>query len=171
MIEWLFTKTQKWSDGEKMTAPIKEKERKECCVKARRIQRDGRSWDIIPEPMKPFTEPDATARLSLKEWRESMGTSSTGTGHKAVEKPIKVKVKKEPKPRKARPKKPHKERYSRPVRCVETGEVFISGKAAGRSIGREEGAGIRGAIVKGHKAGGYHWEYYDKQSSPDSGIE
>ena len=56
----------------------------------------------------------------------------------------------------------HKESL-RPVRCVETGEVFESIKQAKAWLGKGD---IRGALSKNkkdnvsyHTAGGYHWEY------------
>lgn len=47
---------------------------------------------------------------------------------------------------------------SRSVRCVETGEIFSSLKAAVQHY-KLAGANIWKAINYGHKAAGYHWEY------------
>ena len=49
---------------------------------------------------------------------------------------------------------------SRSVRCIETGKIFSSLKEA-ISFHNLSGANIWKAIKKGHKAGGYHWEYAD----------
>ena len=52
--------------------------------------------------------------------------------------------------------KSHQERQ-RPVRCIETGEVFESSTAACLSLGLVRTA-IDSAITKGGTSGGYHWE-------------
>jgi len=49
-------------------------------------------------------------------------------------------------------------RNQRPVKCVETGEIFESMSAAAKSIGISS-SGIKNVIIgKNHTAGGYHWE-------------
>lgn len=47
----------------------------------------------------------------------------------------------------------------RPVRCVETGEVFPSIRAAARAVGVACTSNISEAILKGRRAGGFHWQY------------
>ena len=49
------------------------------------------------------------------------------------------------------------EAKSIPVKCVETGKVFKSGKAAAEWLGINRGC-IANAIKDKHRAGGYHWE-------------
>lgn len=46
---------------------------------------------------------------------------------------------------------------SLPVRCVETGEIFASGRLAAESLGRNVLA-VNVACRTGGKCGGYHWE-------------
>lgn len=50
---------------------------------------------------------------------------------------------------------------ARPVRCIETGEVFPSAKAASLAIGKAKGA--VSLVLTGYTktAGGYTWEYAD----------
>lgn len=49
-------------------------------------------------------------------------------------------------------------RNQRPVKCVETGEIFESITSAAKSIGVSNGA-IRNVLFgRNHTAGGYHWE-------------
>lgn len=54
------------------------------------------------------------------------------------------------------------DRTHRPVRCVETGEVFKNQAEAGRAIGKHR-YGINN-VLKGKQktCGGYHWEYVDE---------
>jgi hypothetical protein len=49
-------------------------------------------------------------------------------------------------------------RRGQPVRCVETGEVFATMRAAAKSVGLTNQSNITGAIREGYKAGGYHWK-------------
>lgn len=55
-------------------------------------------------------------------------------------------------------------RSSKPVRCIETGVVYHSQKAASEAVGIHSKSDIS-ACCKGrqHTAGGYHWEYADKE--------
>lgn len=71
-----------------------------------------------------------------------------------------------PEETKAKMRKPKTEEHKRklsearsvPVICIETGEVFSSGKAAGDAMGISRGSIAR--VVKGERntAGGYHWK-------------
>lgn len=45
-----------------------------------------------------------------------------------------------------------------PIICVETGEKFISLKAAMRAVGGKNIQGLKSAIKKGTKSYGYHWK-------------
>ena len=47
---------------------------------------------------------------------------------------------------------------SRPVRCVETGDVFPSLSSAARYIHTDK-TSLRKQILKGQRCHGYHWEY------------
>ena len=47
---------------------------------------------------------------------------------------------------------------SRPVRCVETGDVFPSLSSAARYIHTDK-TSLRKQILKGQRCRGYHWEY------------
>jgi hypothetical protein len=49
-------------------------------------------------------------------------------------------------------------RKRKPVRCIETGEVFASPREAGAAVGRSMD-GIKHAIYRGHRCGGFHWHY------------
>lgn len=49
--------------------------------------------------------------------------------------------------------------HSRPVRCVETGEVFPSGVAASAAKGLHRTSVGRVLCGLAKKMGGYHWEY------------
>lgn len=58
----------------------------------------------------------------------------------------------------------HFSRPHRPVRCVETGEVFKNQTEAGRAIGKHK-YGINNVLKgKQNTCGGYHWEYADESS-------
>ena len=61
----------------------------------------------------------------------------------------------------------HSRTKAKPVRCVETREVFPSVAAAAKWAGSDRSA-ISHAIRLGHRAGGYHWEYADIDAS---GVE
>ena len=53
---------------------------------------------------------------------------------------------------------PYSDTHPRPVRCVETGEIFPSQKAAERKTGY---SGVHKACAGSRKTcGGFHWEYY-----------
>lgn len=59
---------------------------------------------------------------------------------------------------------------TKPMRCVETGQVFESSAAAmswlkGEPVPSCEAGGIRTAALKGHRYGGYHWEHAGKEES------
>lgn len=58
---------------------------------------------------------------------------------------------------------------SRPVRCIETGQVFASMRGAARYIGDWEGtiSNICNHRHGFHTAGGYHWEYADDMEEKD----
>ncbi len=47
---------------------------------------------------------------------------------------------------------------SKPVRCIETGEIFSSAKEASKFLNIHSGA-VSKSIGKYYKAGGYHWKY------------
>lgn len=49
---------------------------------------------------------------------------------------------------------------SRPVRCVETGQIYKSGTQAALAVYVVKNS-IYQAIYKGYRAGGYHWEWAD----------
>ena len=51
----------------------------------------------------------------------------------------------------------------RPVRCVETGEVFESIAAAAERIGMYQSSVSKAVRGKTETAGGYHWEYEPKE--------
>lgn len=61
------------------------------------------------------------------------------------------------------PPKPYRDKRKRPIRCVETGEVFPSVQAAARQKGIAGASAIYLAaspdVTNHHTAGGYHWEY------------
>lgn len=59
--------------------------------------------------------------------------------------------------------KRHIRRNCRPVRCVETGEVFQTAGDAAATIGEGHGENIRAAIKAGKTRGGYHWRYADDE--------
>ena len=71
-----------------------------------------------------------------------------------------------PEETKAKLRKPKPEQHrmklsemkSIPVMCIETGEVFRSGKDAGEAMGISRGSIARVVKGKGHTAGGYHWK-------------
>lgn len=50
----------------------------------------------------------------------------------------------------------------KPVKCIETGEVFTSYSVAARSVGLKTGASISSAAKRGGTAGGFHWELLEK---------
>lgn len=51
------------------------------------------------------------------------------------------------------------------VRCIETGEVFPSIKAAGEWLNQTTGHNVNKCCLGQYKtAGGYHWEYVDKEN-------
>lgn len=52
----------------------------------------------------------------------------------------------------------HKAVNSKKVICVDTGKIFNSGASAARSLGLTVTC-VRDSIRRGHKAGGYSWEY------------
>lgn len=58
---------------------------------------------------------------------------------------------------------------SRPVRCIETGQVFASMRGAARYINDWEGtiSNICNHRHGFHTAGGYHWEYADDMEEKD----
>ena len=64
------------------------------------------------------------------------------------------------KPRSEETKRKISEIRSIPVVCVETGEVFPSGKAAAEFVGVTRGV-VANAVKNGYKAGGYHWRRAD----------
>lgn len=51
--------------------------------------------------------------------------------------------------------------HKAPVRCIETGEIFDSAAKASRSMGFS-GNAVNHSIHRGHRAGGYHWEYVEE---------
>ena len=59
---------------------------------------------------------------------------------------------------------------SRPVRCVETGEVFESQVSAAAAMGFASSSGIANCLNgRAKTAGGYHWErYYEKKISQNN---
>ena len=50
--------------------------------------------------------------------------------------------------------------HKAPVRCIETGEIFDSEAEASRSMGFSSNA-VNHAIHRGHRSGGYNWEYVE----------
>lgn len=49
----------------------------------------------------------------------------------------------------------------KPVRCIETGVIYVSAVEAGKAIGRSASA-ITGCLKRpSHASGGFHWEYYN----------
>lgn len=52
-------------------------------------------------------------------------------------------------------------RSGRTVRCVETGETYVSIRAAGKAIGRDSSCISKALSHQQRTAGGYHWEYVD----------
>eukprot|EP00808_Paulinella_micropora_P024348 g7152.t1 len=53
------------------------------------------------------------------------------------------------------------------VRCVETGEIFPSLTAAGKSVGLKMGPqSIWNALRHGVKAGGYTWKLEEDEEAP-----
>jgi hypothetical protein len=48
-----------------------------------------------------------------------------------------------------------------PVRCIETGEIFYTAAEASRSM-RFSNNAVNHAIHRGHRSGGYNWEYVDE---------
>ena len=56
-------------------------------------------------------------------------------------------------------------RYTRPVRCVETGEIFPSLKAAADAVGSDTSK-ISRSISQGGRARGYHWEHVNPLRHP-----
>ena len=61
-------------------------------------------------------------------------------------------------------------RYTRPVRCIETGEVFPSVKAAADHV-KIDDSKINRAIKLGHRSRGYHWEYVNPSRHQDLSSE
>ena len=58
---------------------------------------------------------------------------------------------------------------SKPVRCVETGEVFESQIAAAAAMGFANSSGIANCLSGRYKtAGGYHWERVEKNEKETS---
>ena len=51
-------------------------------------------------------------------------------------------------------------KVSKPIRCVETGEIFQSITEAARSVDVSESAIGHVVTGKREKSGGFHWEYY-----------
>lgn len=51
----------------------------------------------------------------------------------------------------------------KPVRCIETGEIFGTAAEAARSMGLCSTAVCK-SIRAGERSGGYHWEYIQKQN-------
>lgn len=49
---------------------------------------------------------------------------------------------------------------ARKVRCIESGAIYCSAAEASRSLGFKKLA-VKNAIARGHKCGGYHWEYLE----------
>ena len=53
----------------------------------------------------------------------------------------------------------------KPVRCVETQEVFASIEHAAKAVGRSH-ATLSVACKEGRTCAGYHWEYYTEEETP-----
>lgn len=51
-------------------------------------------------------------------------------------------------------------RRKKPVRCIETGEVFESRAAAARAVGVAD-TSLQSAIKRNGTSAGYHWKYVD----------
>lgn len=57
----------------------------------------------------------------------------------------------------------------RPIKCVETGEIFPSTWAVARHFGASSNSSLYWALsAKNHKAWGHHWEYYRKEEKCDN---
>lgn len=87
-------------------------------------------------------------RVSNLEWCTAKYNTNYGNRNKKISKKVRATLTK---------------LRSRPVRCIETGEVFISMRCAARHINDHEGTISN---ICNHKpsfltAGGYHWEYAD----------
>lgn len=54
---------------------------------------------------------------------------------------------------------------AKPVRCLETGEIFPSIVAATRACGLCSPQNMSEAIKRGRRAGGYHWEFVVKEKA------
>ena len=57
-------------------------------------------------------------------------------------------------------------KISKPVRCVETGQIFESLHAAAAAVGGHHGHISQCCRGKLKKTAGYHWEYIDTESTP-----
>lgn len=53
----------------------------------------------------------------------------------------------------------------RPVRCIETGDIYPSAAAAGRAVYVVKET-VHQAIRRGYRAGGYRWVWADTEDRP-----
>ena len=59
------------------------------------------------------------------------------------------------------------EKLSKPVKCIETGEIYSSAYEANRQLGIRKASIIHCCHGKQQTAGGYHWEYINKEVNND----
>jgi hypothetical protein len=64
----------------------------------------------------------------------------------------------------SRSTRPEHRKLGRPVRCVETGELFPSASEAARTIHVHRN-GIFNSIYRGCRAGGFHWAYAEEAAA------
>ena len=55
----------------------------------------------------------------------------------------------------------NRKRLCKPVRCIETGERFLTIKEASQKTGIGKDSITKNVTGKNKSAGGYHWEYID----------
>lgn len=59
---------------------------------------------------------------------------------------------------------------AKPVLCVETGEIFETGAAAAKAVGRSPSAVSSALCGKIKTAGGYHWQIYEGKHDGNDGL-